>query len=228
MHQFSLPKKGLSLKLSNCWPGDVSKATTFAHQSGFHQLPLAASLGGAGTNLWSPQWLWLPTDTWIPRRIQMWGLLVYWRIWECFWVSLGRLQCSSCCIVFACPMARLCIEEDYFVTLWVALRFPWAKPTWVVSKKPDGLFSIAQGGQSISGDCSVCPHQTLFGKGSSAYLLLASWNGWCWFRAKGSFDLFCRMWSFIKSFLSLVTFVFFLPLSLSFFSRSSSQVSPKQ
>lgn len=52
------------------------------------------------------------------------------------------------------------------------IMFPPPKTNMSSVKKPDDLFSIAQGGQSISsGDCSVCPHQTLFGKGSSAYLL---------------------------------------------------------
>lgn len=54
------------------------------------------------------------------------------------------------------------------------IMFPPPKTNMSGVKKPDDLFSIAQGGQSISsGDCSVCPHQTLFGKGSSVYLLLA-------------------------------------------------------
>lgn len=96
------------------------------------------------------------------------------------------------------------------------IMFPPPKTNMSSVKKPDDLFSIAQGGQSISsGDCSVCPHQTLFGKGSSAYLL-ALWNGWCWFRTKGSFDLFCRSEIPLKVSFHLWPSCFFF-VSLSFF-----------
>ena len=46
---------------------------------------------------------------------------------------------------------------------------------------------------------------------------IASWNGWCWFRTKGSFDLFCRSEVPLKVSFHLWPSCFFFFVSLSFF-----------
>lgn len=138
---FHAKKKGAQFdSFTKCWPGDVPKATTFAHQSGFHQLPLAASLGGGGSANLSSQMTHPDTQDRIlnaneqeDSNVRTVGSLE-----DDLGVFLGELAWEGCSVqvVTLCVLVQwLCCIEEVLVTLWVALLcFPHPKPTWVVSK----------------------------------------------------------------------------------------------